>query len=138
MSRTPASYNLTSVRGTTAEDYFDYVDADGNPVDLTDYSARLQVRTEAGQYGTTTDTTLLLELSTDDSTLEIVTPPGGSVPNRVQYALEPSEHAMLNPSNERKEQYPYALELFVPAGAEPIYVIPLVHGRWAALGWEVR
>ena len=63
MSRTPASFSLPVVRGTTWEDSFDYRDADGVAIDLTGYEARMQVRTLAGRFGTTTSTTLLLSLS---------------------------------------------------------------------------
>ncbi|HHA2629099.1 TPA: hypothetical protein ACOEOK_000535 [Stenotrophomonas maltophilia] len=53
MSRTPASFSLTVVRGATWEDDFTYTNPDGSPFDLTGYQARMQVRTLAGQFGLT-------------------------------------------------------------------------------------
>ena len=82
MSRTAASYSMIWTRGATVEDSFEYTDADGVAIDLTGYEARMQVRTVAGRYGSTTATTLLLELATTgvDPLLTIDTPPGGTVP----------------------------------------------------------
>ena len=47
MSRTPTSFSLPIVRGTTWEDSFDYTDSAGVAIDLTGYEARMQVRTVA-------------------------------------------------------------------------------------------
>lgn len=139
MSRTPAKYNLRVVRNGTWSDFFDYVDNTGAPVDLTGYQARLQVRTEQGAFGLSTTDTLLLELSTANGKLAIVTPPNGTVPNRVNIPdLTPADFATLNPNNDERVDYPYGLELFKPAGVDPLYVIPLVHGRCRVDGWEVR
>ena len=80
MSRTPASYSMTWVRGSTAEDQFTYTDAAGVPINLTGYSARMQVRTLAGQYGNTTATTLMLDMTTANSLL-LLTAPTTGVPN---------------------------------------------------------
>lgn len=139
MSRTPSTYNLKVVRATSWYDYFDYVDPAGVPIDLSSYGARLQVRSEAGQYGTSTTDTLVLELSTADNTLQIVTPPNGTVANRVLIPeLTRAALVALNPANEDRVDYPYGLEVFSPDVATPDIVIPLVHGRIAVPGWEVR
>ncbi|MDQ3273739.1 MAG: hypothetical protein M3Q39_01585 [Actinomycetota bacterium] len=128
------------MRGSTWEDYFDYTDNDGLPIDLSAYQARMQVRTVAGQYGTTTATTLVLELLTTGASplLQIVTPPGGATPNRVEVTAAPADHAALNPLNAKKAVYVYGLELYIPAGAAPEYVIPLVNGKLTALGEVAR
>lgn len=140
MSRTPGQFALTVVRGSTWEDYFDYTDSDGVPIDLTNYEARMQVRTIDGQFGTTTTTTLLMELLTtgSDPLLQVTTPPGGSVMSRVSITASPLDHAALNPQNIVRETYVYGLELYVPAGVEPEYVIPLVNGRVRVNGQVAR
>jgi hypothetical protein len=136
MSRTPASYAMPVVRGSTWEDEFTYDDDAGAPVDLTGYEARMQVRTLDGEFGTTTTTTLLLELLTTgaDPGLIIDTPAGGTVPNRIRIAVDPAAHAVLNPDNAKKMKYAYWVELYIPAGTDPEYVIPLVKGKLSVAG----
>lgn len=140
MSRTPATYSMPVVRGQTWDDYLDYVEDDEvTPIDLTGFQARMQVRTLEGEYGTTTTTTLVLELSTQNGLLEIVTPPGGVVPNRVQISVSPDGHAEINSLNAKKKPYAYALEVFRPAvGETPLYSLPLAKGRIGARGWGIR
>lgn len=131
MSRTPASFSLPVVRGTTWEDSFDYRDADGVAIDLTGYEARMQVRTLAGRFGTTTSTTLLLSLSTTgvDPLLVWDTADIGRV--RV-YAL-PAAHADLNPDNAKKVKYAYWLEFY-----DGDHVLPVVNGTLTARGTGYR
>ena len=131
MSRTPASFSLPVVRGTTWEDSFDYRDADGVAIDLTGYEARMQVRTLAGRFGTTTSTTLLLSLSTTgvDPLLVWDTADIGRV--RV-YAL-PAAHADLNPDNAKKVKYAYWLEFY-----DGDHVLPVVTGTLTAHGTGYR
>lgn len=135
MSRTAANAPLTVTRGADWEDEFTYVDDAGVAVDLTGYSARLQIRTVAGEYGTTTTTTLMLELTTAAGEgLEWDTAATG----RLLINLAAADHAVLNPNNERKVVYVYALEVYVPAGVDPIYIIPLARGRVNVKGWGIR
>ena len=135
MSVTPASAGLTAVRGSTWEDTFTYKDPDGLPVDLTGYEARMHVRTLDGQYGLSTDTTLVMELSTENGRLEIDMPDTGVVALRV----EAEDTVVLNPTNEKKDKLAYSLELFKPAaGGSPEYVIPLVQGKVTVLGETTR
>lgn len=136
MSRTAAAAALTVVRGQTWEDYFQYLDENEVAIDLTGYEARLQVRTVAGQYGSTTTTTLLLDLNTvdDPELLYFDTAAEGILRIKVPAA----DHADLNPTNLKRKDYSYALEVYQPAGAEPRYSIPLAQGRIKALGWGVR
>ena len=138
MSRTAASYSMTWTRGATVEDQFDYADAAGLPIDMTGYEARMQVRTVAGRYGTTTASTLLLELDTTDADpfLFIETPPDGTVPSRVRITIPPADHAVLNPSNAKKVKYAFALEIY--QDGPPEYVIPLVAGAITVLGETTR
>lgn len=138
MSRTAASYSMTVTRGATWEDEWDYNDADGNPVDLSNYEARMHVRTLAGEFGITTTTTLMLELTTLNGLLEIQTPPGGSVPSRVAIAVPPVDHVDLNPTNLRLVKYAYGIELYIPEGDDPEYVIPLSDGKITVKGRRVR
>ncbi len=131
MSRTPASFSMPVVRGTTWEDAFEYRDADGVAIDLTGYEARMQVRTIAGRYGTTTATTLLLELSTEgvDPLLVWDTADVGRV--RV-YALK-DQHDALNPDNAKKVKYAYWLEFY-----DGDHVLPVVAGVLTARGTGYR
>jgi hypothetical protein len=134
MSRTPASYSLPVVRGATWEDFFIYEDPDGAPVDLTGYSARMQVRTVAGQYGLTTAATLLLELSTTNGLLIW----NDAVDGKLDIVVAPADHAALNPLNLKKMAYVYSVELFVPEDTDPEYVIPLVKGKIIVQGETTR
>lgn len=131
MSRTPASFSMPVVRGTTWEDSFEYTDSAGVAIDLTGYEARMQVRTIAGRYGTTTATTLLLGLSTTglDPLLVWDTADIGRV--RV-YAL-PAAHADLNPANAKKVKYAYWLEFY-----DGDHVLPVVTGTLTAHGTGYR
>src|SRR5690606_22252055 len=126
---------MSVVRGATWEDELTYTDENGDAIDLTNYEARMQVRTVAGQFGTSTTDTLLLELTTDNGRLVIDTPDGGTVPNRVRIAVAPSDHATLNPKNAKRVKYYYSIELFIPEdGSTPEYVVPLVQGSLSVQG----
>lgn len=133
MSRTPASYSMTVVRGSTWEEEFTYTDDTGAAIDLTGYAARMQVRPLAHQFGTTTSTTLLLELDTSGNGLTFDTAPQG----RLRLKVAPDVHAVLNPSNAKKAKYAYSIELFKPEGGGE-YVIPLVAGQVTVLGETTR
>lgn len=134
MSRTPADYSLTVVRGATWEDEFTYIDPAGEAIDLTGYQARMQVRTKEGQYGTSTTDTLVLELSTTTAGLSIPDPETGQVLVRV----EAEDTVPLNPTNLKKRKLVYSLDLYRPEGADPEYVIPLVKGSITVQGATIR
>lgn len=139
MSRTPASYSMTVVRGSTWEDYLDYFEDDKvTPIDLTGYEARMQVRTLLGQFGTTTIETLRLELSSagQDPRLFVEIPDGGSVANRVRIRVEATDTVALNPNNNAKERLVYGIELY--QAGPPEYVIPYATGKLNCLGEVVR
>lgn len=137
MSRTPANASLQVVRGATWEDEFTYVDAASVAVNLTGYSARMQVRTKDGQYGLTTTTSLLLELTTANGLLIIDIPPGQTVPCRIKVRVPVASVALLNPNNERRVRLAYALEVFDPAQV-PEYVVPLAVGNIIVTGETTR
>lgn len=138
MSRTAASYSMQVTRGATWEDEFTYTDDDGVAIDLTGYEARMQVRTLAGQYGTSSTDTLLLELTTGNGLLAFDTAADG----RLLVVVPPDGHAALNPSNAKRAKYAYSIELYIPAGANPLvqpeYVIPLVQGNVSVAGEVTR
>ncbi|WP_454262134.1 hypothetical protein [Pseudoxanthomonas mexicana] len=134
MSRTPANYSLTVVRGATWEDEFTYVDPAGVAIDLTGYEARMQVRTKEGQFGTSTADTLVLELTTTNGLLTIPEPENGQVLLRV----EADDTLPLNPDNLKKRRLVYSLNLYDPDGMAPDYVIPLVQGGVTVLGSVIR
>ena len=137
MSRTPGTFSLPIVRGATWEDDFVYKDADGNPIDLTGYEARMQIRTLAGQYGTSTTATLLLSLTTTgaDPLLTWDTAATG----RVVAYVRPDQHAALNPTNAKKAKYAYWLEFYKPdPSGTGEYVLPIVKGKITANGTGYR
>ena len=75
----PGAYNFRVPRGKTFT--LSFRKLAGSPavaVDLTGWKARGQIRTEAGQFGNTTTTTLLLDM-TDGAELEITDPDGGLI-----------------------------------------------------------
>lgn len=137
MSRTPASAAMTVVRGATWEDEFVYTDDAGAPINLTGYQARLQIRTAAGQYGTTTTDTLVMELRSDD-----LTDPkliwSTAATGRLLIRVAAIDTAVLSPDNAKKVKLVYGLEVYLPAGVDPEYVIPLVQGSLTVLGEIVR
>jgi hypothetical protein len=136
MSRVPAKYNMTVIRGATWEDEFTYADDAGVPIDLTGYQARMQVRSLVGQFGTTTTTTLMLELSTTGATPRLLWDTAAT--GTLKIVVPPTAHAVLNPANVARVQYAYSIELYQPAGANPEYVLPLVQGKITVKGEVTR
>lgn len=134
MSRVPASVNMTWTRGSTVEFGFRFKDSDGTVIGGSPIEARLQVRPWADRFGTTTATTLLLELTTEgaDPTLAWDTI-AGEVSLTAQ--LAPEVHDMLNHTNLKKVKYAYSLELFTAGDA---YVVSPVAGSINVLGETTR
>lgn len=123
MSLLPIVHAIQVQRGATWEgDAFQYSDANDVPVDLTGYEARMQIRTMAGRYGTSTSDTLLMELTTANGRLIWNTAAEG----RIEIAVSAADTVILNPSNARKVKLAYALEVFLPGATER--VIPLAIG----------
>lgn len=137
VSRTPASANLVVVRGSTWEDEFTYLQPDGvTPVDLTGYEARMQVRTSEGRHGTTGAETVVMELTTNgvDKRLSWDTAATG----RLRLLVSAEDTVDLNPSNAKKVKLFYGIEVFIPAGLEPEYVVPLAQGSISVRAEVVR
>lgn len=136
MSRTPAAYNMIVTRGATWEDEFTYKDAAGAVINLTGYEARMQVRTLAGQYGTSTATTLVMELLTTGVLPKLLWSTAAT--GRLLIKVSAADTVALNAGNLKKVKLAYSLELYLPAGASPEYVIPLVRGTLVVLGETTR
>lgn len=139
MSRLPSSINLQVQRGATWEDSITYTDDAEEGIDLTGYNVRMQVRSSAGRFGTTTATTLLLELSSAGGSpkLSVDTPAGQTVPCRVNIDVDITTlNAALNTTNARRAVYFYALEAY--DGSSPAHVLPIAHGRVTVRGETTR
>lgn len=139
MSRTPGRLSLPVVRGATWEDYIDYNNEDGTPIDLAGYEARLQVRDidVAYELGTAPVLEALTTGAAPELTLEV--PPGGTVKSRLWVRVRDLDRVkLLNPDNERRIKRAYGIELYKPAGAEPEYVVPFVEGKLTVRGELVR
>lgn len=134
MSRTPGTYDMVLTRGTTWEETFVYK-ADGVPVDLTGYSARMQVRTEDGQYGVSAAETLLLELSTEGANPLMYW--GDIAAGDLRIKANPASHTALNPDNLKVVRYVYGIELYKTDNGEE-YVIPFLSGRLTVYGEILR
>lgn len=136
MSRTPASSPLVAVRGSTWEDDFQYTDADGLPIDLTGYEARMQVRTLDGREGTSGVETLVMLLETTGANPRLTWDTAAE--GRLRLRVEAADTVDLNPNNERKVKLWYGVEVFIPEGASPEYVVPLVEGTLTVRSESVR
>jgi hypothetical protein len=76
---TPGPYSFAITRGKDFERKFVFKSqATGEPMPLTGLKARAQFRSLAGQFGTTTSTTLLLELADGDG-IEVTDADAGEV-----------------------------------------------------------
>lgn len=123
MGRKAKSHNMTVSRGKTWAETFMYLDeTTAAPVDLTGYTARMQIRTLTGRTGLTTTTTLVMELTTADGRL-IITPLTG----QIDLMVSAIDTALLSPLNKRI-RYVYELELVDPTES-PEIVIPFLTGR---------
>lgn len=132
---------MTVVTGSTWEDFFDYLEGDGvTPIDLTGYQARMHIRTQDNAYGLATSSTLLLALLSAGASpkLFIEIPPGGTVKNRVRIKVDVADHRVLNPNNDERLRLAYGMELYIPAGANPEYVIPYIQGAVQVRGGRVH
>ena len=133
-TRLGARYNMRVQRGASWEDTFAYTDADGVAINLTGYKARMQVRTLVGRYGTTTASTLLLELNSTNGKLVIDTP---ATAGTLTLAATPADTQTLSPLNKARVRLAYSIELYND-GVSPEHVIPLAHGVVTVLGENTR
>ena len=113
--------NMSVTRGSTWGDRWYYTDDNDDPIDLTGYTARMQIRTVAGRYGTSTAATLIAELTTANSGLVIEELAGA-----VDIYMSAVDTLTLSPEN-RRVRYYYSLELVDPT-VSPTAVIPLLEG----------
>jgi len=103
----PGNYSFTIARGKDFTIAFRKTDsATGDPFDLTGWKVRCQIRTLAGQFGTTTTTTLVLALA-DGAGVEIDDPTDG----HITLNLTSAQTTTLNPSN-TKLKLAYEIELY--------------------------
>lgn len=101
----PGAYSFELARGKDFTVGFRKL-ADGVPVNLTGWKVRGQIRTLAGQYGTTTSASLVLDL-TDGDEVEIT----NALDGRVQLTLTEAQTKLLAPDNV-KTKLAYELELY--------------------------
>lgn len=130
MSRDAARVALTVKRGSTWEDDFLYLDENGDPYDLSDFSIRLQVRTEDGVEGTTTATTLLMDKNSVDDPDELFLgthPDHGVTQCVVRTKIPATDVADLNPDNEDRVVVYVGIELYKDEGGIE-YVVPFIEG----------
>lgn len=95
------------------------------PVDLTGYKARAQIRTLDGRYGTTTTTTLLVDL-TDGSGIAVSNAANGEV----TITLTEANLETMCPTNERTV-LAYGIELYDDVTSLP--TLPLLQGKITVL-----
>ena len=125
------------VRGSTWEDEFTYLQPDGiTPVDLTGYEARMHVRSYADRFGISGAETLVMELTTNgaDGRLTWATAAGG----RLLLKVDAADTVLLNPANAKRKKLWYGIEVFIPAGVNPEYVVPLAEGAISVRAEVVR
>mgnify|MGYP000629649786 FL=1 len=97
----PARYNFRVFQGQTWNDTIAFTnDADDTPIDLTGFTARMQVRADI------TDANVILELTTGNGKLVIATPANG----QLQFNVSATDMAAL-PCNYDYQAWPYDLEL---------------------------
>lgn len=145
---TPANVPVELVYNKTWEEEFTYLDENGDPVDLSAYEARLQVRAQASRYGTTG--TAVIDKNTEDDTTEIFittssNPDYGTVACAVRVKIAVADVNLTNPTNARVLRgsyrrgtgYGYGIELYKPLET-PEYVVPLSEGDITTYGSTVR
>ncbi len=97
----PGTYNWTIYQGATNKLPLTYKDADGKPIDLTDYSARMQVR----RLHSSVEVLLCLDSSTGSGIVL------GGKAGTIEIRIEADKAALLNFS-----QGVYDFELINPEG----------------------
>lgn len=126
----PGAYSFELARGKDFTVGFRKL-ADGVPVNLTGWKVRGQIRTLAGQYGTTTSASLVLDL-TDGDQVEIT----DALDGRVQLTLTAAQTQAIAPGNV-KTKLAYEIELYNDS-TPPERVDGLVAGRITVLPETAR
>lgn len=134
MSRTPATYTMTVVRGSSWQDDFVYMGSDGAPIDCTGLEARMQVRALADRYGISGKPPVL-ELTTTGANPLLAWDTAAD--GRLVIDARPDQHAELNPQNLKKAKYAYSVELYRQA-QDGEYVVPFIGGVITVLGEVTR
>ncbi len=124
MGRKASTYSMSLTRGSTWTESFTYTDAAGDPIDLTGFVARMQIRTLAGRTGLSTADTLVMELASDGGSPRLfITPAEG----KIDLVVAAADTASLSPLNQ-PIRHVYELEL-VDTNTTPNTIIPFLAGR---------
>lgn len=115
-----AQYDFTVEQGTTVTKKFRWKDSEGQPVDLTGYSARMHLRKKRDDL----EPTLALTTENDRITL-------GGLTGEIEVTFEATDTVDLT-----DKRFVYDLELVLPRTGRPDYVKRLVQGR-VSLSLEV-
>lgn len=117
------TYSWAINQGSTINKLFEYRESDGTtPIDLTGYSARMQIRTRIDAVD------IELELSTSNAGITIPTPTSG----QLYVHMTSTQTAALDPRG-----YVYDIELYYLDGAEEI-VTRLIEGALTVRGEVTR
>lgn len=109
---------------TTWEEQWILTDDDGIAVDLTGYEFRMQVRAKEEAAGHQPgDLLLVIDTVTGAEPRAVIT----AVEGRVNFAVSAVDIAALSADWEKLKAV-WDAELYIPAGADPEYVVPLVKG----------
>lgn len=95
-----ATYDFAIDQGADLSKVFTWNDTDGDPIDLTDWTARMQIRRSFGS------TTALLELTTENGGIAL----GGSA-GTITVVITDAQSALLTPATLK-----YDLEMISPSG----------------------
>jgi hypothetical protein len=124
MGRKASVYSMSLVRGSTWREAFVYKDEAGLPFDLTNFTARMQIRKLAGRTGLTTNETLVMELLSTGGSPKIFLTPGTG---QIDLLVSAADTVALSPLN-IPVRHVYELEL-VDNNTSPATVIPFLTGR---------
>lgn len=124
MSRTPGNWSFPIVRGSTWEDYYEFLNPDGTPRDMTGFHIRMYVRELHKFYGADEPPLMMLT----DTGLDPALYWDASSPHILRSKVYGPAHAILNPGNRKKAMYGYWMEAYKDeAGKE--YVLPELAGK---------
>jgi hypothetical protein len=121
MTAVAANYNFRVQRGSDFSRSFQKK-AGGVPVDMTGLKVRAQFRTSDGRNGTTTASSLLVDLVDGDG-VEITS----AVNGQVTLTLSNARTTLLNPNNEDDIEVVYGIELYDDS-VSPEVVTPFLQG----------
>jgi hypothetical protein len=82
-------YNFTIEQGTTFNRTFWYNDSNGDPIDLSNYTVRMDIKHSYGSEA-------LAQYSSDTHHFTITTPDDGTKPNQINLVISATETAAFN------------------------------------------